>query len=54
MSFIGDAVSGLFGGGSAAEDAARIQQQGSERAIDVQSEQFQQILELLGPSIEGG
>jgi len=54
MSFIGDAIGGLFGGGGAAQDAARIQQQGSDRAIDVQSDQFQQILGLLGPSMEAG
>jgi len=54
MGFIKDAVSGLFGGGDAAIDAARLQQQGTQAGIDVQSDQFQQILGLLGPSIEGG
>ena len=57
MGFILDPVSDLFSsisGADAAEEAAAIQQQGTDRAIDVQSDQFQQILGLLGPSIEGG
>ena len=42
------------GASRAAERAAGVQQAGADRAIDVQNEQFQRILELLGPSIEGG
>jgi len=34
--------------------AAQFQEQAAAAGIDVQSEQFQRILELLGPSAEGG
>jgi hypothetical protein len=38
----------------ASERAAAQQQAAAQGGIDVQSEQFNRILELLGPSIEGG
>ena len=41
-------------GAEEAERAAQEQQDAFGRGIDVQSEQFQQILGLLGPSIEAG
>lgn len=54
MSVIGDFVSGIFGGGDAAEDAARIQQQGTEAGVEETRRQFDEIMRLLGPSVEAG
>lgn len=54
MSFIKRVVGGIFGGAGAAEQAARLQQEGAQAGIGRQEEQFASILELLGPSIEGG
>ncbi len=54
MSVVGDLVSGIFGGGSAAEDAARLQQEGAEAGVGEQRRQFDEITRLLGPSIEAG
>lgn len=58
---IGTAIVGIAGSalasrsaGRASDRAAATQQAGADRAIDVQNQQFQQTLELLGPSIEGG
>jgi len=54
MSIIKSFAKGLFGAPGVARDASRAQQGGFNRGIDVQNNQFSQILELLGPSIEGG
>lgn len=58
---IGSAIAGIAGSflgsrgaGRAATRAADFQSGAAEQGIDVQNEQFQRILGLLGPSIEGG
>jgi len=46
----------IFGrqGARSAEEAARIQQEALQGGIDVQSEQFNRILELISPQVEAG
>lgn len=58
---IGGAIAAVVGSvasarsaSSASRRAARTQQQSAQGGIDAQNEQFNRILELLGPSIEGG
>jgi len=54
MSFIGDAIGGIFGGGSAARRAAGAQSEGAQAGIDEQRRQFDLIQGLMAPQIEAG
>tara|TARA_R110000868_G_C10972546_1_gene770341 strand:- start:4873 stop:5709 length:837 start_codon:yes stop_codon:yes gene_type:complete len=51
---MGGIVDGIFGGASAAEDAAKIQSESSEKGVAEQRRQFDVTQETLRPAIEAG
>tara|TARA_R110000782_G_scaffold203609_1_gene292157 strand:- start:333 stop:1238 length:906 start_codon:yes stop_codon:yes gene_type:complete len=51
---MGGIVSGIFGGGNAAEDAATIQSQSADKGVAEQRRQFDITQKTLKPSIEAG